>query len=112
MSAFAVAIGVKRTSLIAAHMSACDPTLSNLSSGLSYHRSLREGGGHARPDIVEKHKNDGDNPAVHAARDQAIDGASNRQQRKIWKDRGQQVVAFKIGIDQLQHDAGHVDNLK
>lgn len=68
--------------------------------GLSYHRSLCEGGQNAGPEIVEEHKNDRHNPAVHGARDKPIDEASNGQQCKVWEDRRQQVVPFKTRIDQ------------
>jgi hypothetical protein len=97
--------GAKRTCPFALHMSAYDPKrtcpdLIVLVAALSYHRSLRESGHYARPQIVEKHECDRHDPAVYAARDKPIDEASNGQQCKVWEDRGQQEVPFKAGVDE------------
>src|SRR5262245_59451550 len=93
----------QRTCRFALHTSGFDPkrTFKGRTYGLPRESSsLAEKGGHRWPEVVEEHENDRDNPTVHAARNQALDKASNRQERKVRKDRGEEVVAFKAWIDQ------------
>src|SRR5262249_54140835 len=58
-------------------------------AALSHYHSRGEGGHHSWPKIEEENKSDRDDPTVHAAGNQAIDETSNRQERKVWKDRRQ-----------------------